>query len=187
MRFGVLATVAAFLVLTQASLAATPLRVRSDDFSSGHAIPLRFSYDRYGCIGQNLSPEIRWSGAPIETKSFALTVYDPDARHGAGWWHWVMYDIPPNVRALARGAGEPSRHRSGAQATSSFETKGYGGPCPPPGDAPHHYVFTLYALNVRRLPGANTSMTGPQLEPLLHRHELAYAQLTGRFGRPKRG
>ncbi|MBC5823301.1 MAG: YbhB/YbcL family Raf kinase inhibitor-like protein [Candidatus Eremiobacteraeota bacterium] len=187
MRYRALPVLAMFFLFCAAyadqARAADAFSLRSADFTSGHSMPLRYSYDRGGCSGQNISPQLRWSHVPPATKSFALAVFDPDARNGAGWWHWVMFDIPRGVRQLSPGAGQTSDARLGMQATSSFGTTGYGGPCPPPGDPSHHYVFTLYALNVVRLPGATTGMTGAQLLALLKGHEQGHAQLTGRFGR----
>ena len=94
---------------------------------------------------------MEWSGAPAGTKSFVLTVYDPDAPTGSGFWHWVMYNIPATVSALPRGAGVPGKEPAGAvQAGTDYGMPGYGGPCPPPGSK-HRYVFTLYAVNTDKL------------------------------------
>jgi Raf kinase inhibitor-like YbhB/YbcL family protein len=142
--------------------------------------------DRYGCTGANRSPALRWSGVPPGTGSFALTLLDRDARHGAGFWHWIVLDIPRTTRSLPpaagapRGAGLPQGARQGQ---TSFGVTAYGGPCPPRGQPAHHYVLTLYALRVAQLPpsaGADPGATAA----LLQRDALATARLTATYGRP---
>jgi Raf kinase inhibitor-like YbhB/YbcL family protein len=154
--------------------AKTQFVLRSGAFVDGATIPHDHSYNAYGCTGKNTSPELHWSGVPAGTKSFALTVFDPDAVKGKGWWHWVVYGIDPHARSLA--AGEPF---PGLEGKTSFGSTGYGGPCPPPGDAPHHYLFTLYALDET----IGGSHTGPELLDAMKGHVLAKATLTGRFSR----
>jgi hypothetical protein len=147
----------------------------SATFAEGAAIPQANSYDGYGCTGKNLSPELHWSGTPIGTKSFALTIFDPDANAGKGWWHWVVYGIDPTTKQLAEGEPSP-----GLEGTTDFGKKEYGGPCPPVGDAPHHYMITLYALDAT----VGGSLTGPALLKAIDGHVLDKAVLMGRFGRP---
>src|SRR5258708_23844905 len=113
-------------------------------------------YNGFGCSGKNQSPALSWKNAPAGTKSFALTMYDPDAPTGSGWWHWVIYDIPASATSLPAGAGDPKGSVAPAgsvQGNTDFGMPGYGGPCPPPG-APHPYIFTLYALKVDEFPVA---------------------------------
>ena len=114
----------------------------------------------FGCKGENLSPALVWRNAPAGTKSFALQVYDPDAPTGSGFWHWAVYNIPPTTVTLPQGAGNrPERLPAGAfGGNTDFMDTGatggngnYGGPCPPQGDKPHRYVFTIYALAVDKL------------------------------------
>ena len=112
-------------------------------------------FNSFGCQGANISPALQWQGAPAGTKSFALTVYDPDAPTGSGWWHWVVFNIPASVNALAKGAGDVQATLipTGAiQSRTDFGKPGYGGPCPPAGDKPHRYQITLYALKTDKLP-----------------------------------
>ncbi len=108
----------------------------------------------FGCAGGNLSPELSWAGAPDGTKSFALTCFDPDAPTGSGFWHWVVVNIPPDVTSLEAGAGNPGGNLpAGAlQVRTDFGAPGYGGPCPPEGDHPHRYLFTLHAVGLDALP-----------------------------------
>jgi Raf kinase inhibitor-like YbhB/YbcL family protein len=111
-------------------------------------------YKGFGCSGGNLSPSLTWSNPPAGTKSFAVTVYDPDAPTGSGWWHWVVFNLPPDTRTLPAGAGSSSGGKlpKGAiQSVTDFGAPGYGGPCPPRGDRPHRYVFSVHALEVDKL------------------------------------
>jgi Raf kinase inhibitor-like YbhB/YbcL family protein len=169
-----------------AQTSAVGLVLSSPAFAAGAAIPHQYSYNGYGCNGQNASPQLQWSGAPPATKSFALTVFDPDARSGQGWWHWVVYNIPASVSGLSKGAGAGSGDtmpRGAVQGRTDFQTVGYGGPCPPPGQKPHHYVFTLYALDAESLEGLSPLTSGPYLLKTLRGHVIAKATLVGLFGR----
>lgn len=109
-------------------------------------------FNGFGCTGKNQLPDIRWQDAPAATKSFALTVYDPDAPTGGGWWHWLMVDVPATSTGV-NAANVGAQVKAGAKQTvTSFGSKGWGGPCPPQGDTPHRYVFTVHALKVDTLP-----------------------------------
>lgn len=127
-----------------------------------------------GCGGANRSPELHWKGAPRGTKSFALIVHDPDAPHPGGFYHWVAFNIPASASGLARGAAYDA-------GSNDFGKTEYDGPCPPPGK-PHHYHFTLYALNVPEFKFRH-ALTGPELEQFLRDKTIATATLTGIFGR----
>ena len=101
----------------------------------------------FGCAGANVSPSLTWSGAPPGTQSFVLTVFDPDAPTGSGFWHWLAFDIPATTTSLAKGAGTAGAALGGGvQGYNDTGANAYAGPCPPAGDAPHHYIFTLYAI-----------------------------------------
>lgn len=128
----------------------------SADLASG-SFATQYILNGFGCSGGNVSPALTWSGVPVGTKSLALQVHDPDAPTGSGFWHWAVYDIPPTTTSLARGAGNsPAALPGGAYGgQTDFRDTGatgvngnYGGPCPPTGDKPHRYVFTLYALGM---------------------------------------
>ena len=167
---------AAIAVLTcYAQAADTRLTVGSKTFAAGATLPDRVVYNAMSCNGQNLSPELHWSQAPKGTKSFAITAWDPDAPAPGGWWHWVLYDIPAGVHAIAEG------RTAGASGTTSFRATGYDGPCPPPGMA-HHYRFTVYALNVVHV-GAGEATTGPELLTKMHGHVLAQGLIVGLYKR----
>src|ERR1039458_9504651 len=120
---------------------AAQMTVTSPDIKPGARIADEQVAKGFGCSGGNVSPALSWSGAPQGTKSFALSVYDPDAPTGSGFWHWVMFNIPANVTSLPEGAGTPDKEPAGAtQIENDYGTVGYGGPCPPKGK-PHHYQF----------------------------------------------
>lgn len=102
----------------------------------------------FGCSGDNVSPELSWENAPAGTQAFAVTIYDKDAPTGSGFWHWVVYNIPPTINELKADAGNFSQKNLPAGAVNGANdagAPGYVGACPPPG-APHEYLITVYAL-----------------------------------------
>ncbi|MGV0816334.1 YbhB/YbcL family Raf kinase inhibitor-like protein [Martelella sp. AMO21009] len=165
-------------VLAALPASASALELTSASFDDGDVIPVRHSLRGSGCLGQNISPALEWKDAPRETRSFAITMFDPDAPTGSGWWHWVLVNIPADVTALAEGV-QPGK----ALATrTDFGMAGYGGPCPPAGAAPHRYVITVYALDVDSLPLDDMS-SGAMAGYMINSHTLAKAHVTGLFGR----
>ena len=133
-----------------------PFTLSSPDLSAG-TFDNKYILNGFGCAGTNVSPALEWRNLPKGTKSLSLMVHDPDAPTGSGFWHWAVYNIPPTATGLAQGAGNaPATLPAPAfGGTSDFLDTGatgvngnYGGPCPPTGDKPHHYIFTLYALSV---------------------------------------
>ena len=157
----------------------------SKEVAEGKPIPLPQVFGGMGCTGKNVSPGLSWKGAPAGTKSFALTVYDPDAPTGSGWWHWVVYNIPASATGLAPDAGDPAKKALPAgtvQGNTDFGAPGYGGPCPPAGDKPHHYIFTLYALKADKLDvpaGATAAYVGFNI----HANVIGKATFTALYGR----
>jgi Raf kinase inhibitor-like YbhB/YbcL family protein len=145
------------------------------DFAPNALLPKTNVYAE--CGGENVSPALRWAGAPKATRSYVLTVFDPDAP-GGGFWHWVAYNIPATTHELAAGSGAHPSAGTGEFARNDFGHTRYDGPCPPPGPA-HHYVFTLYALDVPRVRIAD----GGAVEPALKGHVIAHAQVSARYGR----
>ncbi len=162
-------------------------KLTSPDIRPDGPIAMEQVYNGFGCSGQNVSPALKWSGAPADTKSFALLVHDPDApTGGAGWWHWVVLNIPANAIQLRKDAGKADGSNlpfGCAQIETDFGGPGWGGPCPPAGDKPHRYNFTLYALKVDSLDGkgASASLAGY----MINANAIAKAKLTGKFGRKK--
>ena len=139
-------------------------RLTAPDLVSKGRITLPHVYNGMGCSGQNISPALEWANAPAGTKSFAVTMYDPDAPTGSGWWHWVMYNIPASTTALPAGVGNPrgmgliggrnARVESYKAIRISDEDRG---PCPPAGDKPHHYTHSLPSIDKLALPGNATA------------------------------
>jgi Raf kinase inhibitor-like YbhB/YbcL family protein len=175
----------ALFAFASAGAQAGKLTLSSPDIKPGATIPNSHVFNGMDCTGNNVSPALSWTGAPANTKSFALTVYDPDAPTGSGWWHWVVYNIPANATKLAPGAGDPSKKllpTGAVEGNTDFGQPGYGGPCPPKGDKPHHYHFVLYALDTDKIEvpaNATAAMVGFNL----HAHQLAKAELTALYGR----
>jgi Raf kinase inhibitor-like YbhB/YbcL family protein len=160
------------------------MSVRSPDVRANAMMSNAQVFNSFGCTGQNRSPALAWSNAPAGTKSFAVTMYDPDAPTGSGWWHWVVFNIPANVTSLPAGAGDPAANLLPAGATQSntdFGAYGYGGPCPPPGK-PHRYIFTVFALKTDKLP-LDTRASGAMVGFNLNANALAKATLTAKYGR----
>jgi len=152
------------------------MQLRSDDFEEGGALPARAAHPY--AAGENLSPHLAWEGAPPGTASFALTCWDPDAPTGVGFVHWVRFDIPAGVHELAAGLGTAAG--SWVDGFTDWGEPRYGGMAPPPGDEPHHYIFTVYALGVASL-GLDATTTYAKFRFLSAEHVLASAQLVGRF------
>ncbi len=162
--------------------------VRSDSFKDGDYLTkdhiLSADYG-FGCEGGNKSPHLAWSGAPTGTKSFAVTCFDPDAPTGSGFWHWLVVNVPPEVNELALDAGNPKVRKlpkEALQTRTDFGAPGYGGPCPPPGDHPNRYLFTVFAVGADSLPvTADTSAATIGFE--LNFNTLAKAAIMGLYKR----
>lgn len=174
------------IFLAFAASAAGNFTLTSTDISAKKPIDDKHVFNSFGCSGGNVSPELSWKGAPAGTKSFALTAYDPDAPTGSGWWHWVVFNLPPSTLSLPKGAGDTKKQGMPAgaiQSRTDFGSAGYGGPCPPPGDKPHRYQITVFAVDVDKLPNAKDDSASAALVGFdLHFHTLAKATLTGMYG-----
>jgi len=175
-------------VLGAAPLAlAQSFEIRSPDIAQGATLTRAQVYSGYGCKGGNLSPAILWTNVPPGTKSFAFTVFDPDAPTGHGWWHWLVIDIPASATGLPRGAAKAAALPTGARETKNdFDDVHFGGACPPEGDKPHRYEFTVHALQVERIdvPAGTESTTPPQtIEEKIRANEIGSARITARYGR----
>jgi Raf kinase inhibitor-like YbhB/YbcL family protein len=179
------AQIGMILAATLATTAASAFELTSPDIAPGAKIADEYVFNGFGCTGKNVSPALKWSGAPAGTKSFALMVYDPDAPTGSGFWHWVMFDIPPTVSELPQTAGDLKSGKApagGVQSRTDFGVPGYGGPCPPKGDPAHHYHFMLFAVDAPKLDAdANTSAAVVGFN--LHFHTLAKTEFVAVYGR----
>jgi Raf kinase inhibitor-like YbhB/YbcL family protein len=162
--------------------------VRSNSFKDGDYLPnahILSAEFGFGCQGNNQSPHLAWSGAPAGTKSFALTCFDPDAPTGSGFWHWLVVNIPADVTQLDVDAGNPTAPKlpQGAlQTRTDFGTPGYGGPCPPAGDHPHRYLFTVFAVGTDRL-SVTADTSAAVIGFQLHFNTLARAAIMGLYKR----
>lgn len=137
----------------------------------------------FGCTGDNKSFALAWSGAPKDTKSFAVIVHDPDAPTGVGFFHWSVFNLPATTTKLDLGAS--GTFKDGAiEGYTDFGFSGFGGPCPPPG-APHRYIVTVYALKVPKLEGVDAKATGALLRFMLNQNSLAIGRATATYGRSK--
>jgi len=162
------------------SAAAKHFTLTSTDVHQGKTIPQANVFNAMGCTGQNLSPALAWSDAPAGTKSYAITMYDPDAPTGSGWWHWVVYNIPASTTSLPAGAGDASKNllpAGAVQGNTDFGAPGYGGPCPPKGSKVHHYKITAFALKVEKL-DLPANATAAYVSYNLGANALAKAELT---------
>jgi Raf kinase inhibitor-like YbhB/YbcL family protein len=175
-------TLAALSAFCLFSASAYALELKSPDFKEGDTVPMKHVFNGMGCEGKNVSPALEWSGVPDGTKSLALTVYDPDAPSGSGWWHWEVVNIPPKTTKLAEGASAGKMPKGSLQTRNDFGKSEYDGPCPPTGDKPHHYVFTIYALKAAKLP-LDKSAPGAMAGFVIHADLIDKATLTVTYGR----
>ena len=181
--FALRLTIGAGALLPGIVLAAEPFTLTSTAFRDGETVPAKYAGAHPGrtCGGQNLSPELRWSNAPDKTKSFALVMFDIEGGRGLGSSHWVAYGIPANKTSFAEGeASAPPKDHVGGKNNLGIDY--YFGPCGPPGDSPHHYVFTLIATDLEpdALP---PGLTREELLQKLRGHALAPASIVGKYVR----
>ena len=155
----------------------------SDDVVHGEMMGDKQVYNSFGMSGENISPHLSWSGFPAETKSFAVTSYDPDAPTGSGFWHWIVIDIPASVTSLDAGAGTGTGTLpDGAfHVRNDYGTKDFGGAAPPQGDEPHRYVFAVHALDVEKL-GIDSDVSPAVAGFNLRYHTIARAVLIPVYG-----
>ncbi len=150
------------------------LKLESPGFAEGGMIPRKHT-----CDGEDVSPELRWNGAPLGTRSFALICDDPDAPAGT-WVHWVLFNLPPEGNRLAAAVPpDPKLKGGGTHGINDFRRLGYGGPCPPGGT--HRYFFKLYALDC--LLELEPGIQKRDLETAMKGHILEQATLMGRYRR----
>lgn len=158
----------------------------SPDTRLAVSVPEIYTAQAFGCTGGNQSPELQWSGAPAGTQSFVVTLFDRDERSTpSGWWHWVVYDLPKSVDRLPKGAGVEHSQLLPAEAQqgrTDLGTDAYHGPCPTKGDPPHRYVFTVYAVNVAKLPVGPES-SGAMVTSVVQDHLLGKAVYVAHYGR----
>ena len=178
---------AAFLAAGTVAVQAAGFTLSSPTVKPGSMLTEAQVFKGFGCEGKNISPALKWSGAPAGTKSYAVTVYDPDAPTGSGWWHWVVYNIPASATELPEGAGgaDGKGLPAGAvQGRTDFGAPGFGGACPPPGDKPHRYIFTVYALKTDKIE-APADGTAALVGFMINANKLGKASFEAKYGRSK--
>lgn len=154
------------------------ITVTSSMFGDGQTIPARAAHGMVG--GENVSPDLSFSGVPDGTASLAVTCYDPDAPTTVGFVHWVLFNVDPSTTELAAGAGRPGGNPAGStQGFTDWGESAYGGMAPPQGDEPHHYHFTVWALDTRL--DDDETMTYARFNFMTRGHVLAKGTLTGLY------
>lgn len=173
-------------VMASSVLAAAPasaFELTSSDIANGGTLKMEQAANSFGCSGGNLSPALAWKDAPEGTRSFVVTLYDPDAPTGSGWWHWSVFDIPASATTLSGGAsanGGAALPKGAIQGRTDFGTSFFGGACPPPGPA-HRYVLTVTALKVEKL-GLDANASGALVGFMTRANALASASITATYG-----
>lgn len=181
----ILLKLAILIIGLNCSVYAKDFSLMSDSIKPNSSLTNKQVFNGFGCSGDNVSPALSWKNSPKGTKSFAITMYDPDAPTGSGWWHWVVYNIPPSVNHLVENAGDSNSKGlpiGSIQGRTDFGSVGFGGACPPVGDKPHRYQFTIYALNVERIAvpeNASPALIGY----MIHMNSLGSSKLQAKYGR----
>jgi Raf kinase inhibitor-like YbhB/YbcL family protein len=175
------------LAMSVSATAADKFSLVSPTIKNGATLTMDQVFKGFGCEGKNISPALEWKGAPKDTKSFAVTVYDPDAPTGSGWWHWVMFNIPTDVTKLDADAGNPAAMKTpkgSVQSRTDFGAPGFGGACPPVGSVkkPHRYIFTVFALKTEKL-DLDANASGALVGYMLNANKIATASFTAKYGR----
>lgn len=162
---------------------ASTFTLTSTDIKPNRRLAKAQVFNGFGCTGDNLSPQLSWANAPRGTKSFAITAYDPDAPTGSGWWHWMVVNIPTHVTSVTTGAASQKQPIANAlHARNDYGKYSFGGACPPKGDKAHRYHFTVWALNVDKLPVTKES-SATLVGYFLNQHKLEKATLTAYYSR----
>lgn len=171
------------LILLTQSVFAAGFTLKTSSFDVKKPLPNKHVFNGFGCSGENVSPELEWSGAPKDTKSFAIMVYDPDAPTGSGWWHWTVANIPANVSKIEEGASAAKKLPPGSvEGRTDFGAPGFGGACPPQGNKPHRYIFSIYALKTDKL-DINGEASGAMVGFNVLANTIDKASFTVKYGR----
>ena len=153
-------------------------KLRSENLIHNAQLPNNQVYKTFGCNGGNLSPQLSWKNAPINTKSFALICHDPDAPKENGWYHWLVVNIPITKTSIKQG----EKIEGAIETITDFETTGFGGACPPVGHGVHHYNFTIYAMDTEKL-DVTENEKPVDVEKKILKHAIAKSTITGLFER----
>lgn len=170
-----------FAILATATLStaaqAEDFSLSSPDIAVGQQLATDFVFQGFGCEGGNVAPTLSWSGAPEGTETFAVTVYDPDAPTGSGWWHWFAFNIPADVTSLPGGEAVPA---GTIELKNDYGIAGFGGACPPPGRV-HRYEFTVHALGTTL--EIDASVSNALAGFMVNANSLASASITAVYTR----
>ncbi|MEX0967814.1 MAG: YbhB/YbcL family Raf kinase inhibitor-like protein [Bacteroidia bacterium] len=142
--------------------------------------------NNFGCSGGNISPHLQWENAPEGTKSFAITMHDPDAPTDSGFWHWAVFNIPVNVTELKAGAGNPDKDllpKGAFMGRADTGQNAYGGPCPPEDDFVHKYIITVYALKTEKPELDQDTPLAQAVYQIVMQHEITRASLIAYYKR----
>lgn len=168
-------------ILFSTTLFAKGFTLKSSDISG--QLSINQVFNGFGCTGKNMSPQLQWDNPPKGTKSFAITIYDPDAPTGSGWWHWVVFDIPNNVNNIIQNASSLNKLPKGSiEGITDFGKNGFGGACPPQGDKAHQYIMTIYALNTDKL-GLDKNASPALVGFMLNIHTIEKSSVIGYYQR----
>lgn len=151
----------------------------SPDLQNNSPFPQSEVANIFGCHGGNQAPRLQWRGAPAATRSFAVTMFDPDAPTGSGFWHWLVWDIPKEATSL----DDRALPISAVSGTNDAGLTGFLGPCPPPGDRTHRYKLSVFALDVTSLQ-LSADTRGAVLAFTMRLHILAFGRLVATFSQP---
>lgn len=157
-------------------------QLTSPDIRECHFMAKTFEFNGFGCDGPNLSPELSWKNPPAGTQSFAITVFDPDAPTGSGFWHWLVLDIPATVTSLPQGASNGQLPAGSRSFSNDYGIKEFGGACPPEGHGMHRYQFTVWALPEATL-GVPDDASAAVVGFMLNSTALGKATLTATYAR----
>lgn len=170
-------------LLTASTMMAGTFTLQSDDLKG--QLTKAQEFNSFGCSGENRSPELHWSHAPKGTKSFALTIYDPDAPTGSGWWHWIVVNIPAKTTHLPSNASaRKTLPRHTIETMTDFGSASFGGACPPRGDKAHAYIVTLYALDTDKL-DVTAKSDSALVGYMIHSHTIEKTSLISYYQRDK--
>ena len=153
-----------------------PFTITSPEFRDGGPLSQKNEFNKFGCTGSNIAPQLDWTNVPAGTQSFAMLMSDYDAPVAGGFHHWIVYNIPAGARQL-------QGNQAFTEGTNSFGFIGYGGPCPPPTGETHHYLFLLYATNIAHV-GAQGLKFG-DVVGALEGHVLGATSIIGTFHLPQ--
>ena len=168
-----------FLISVGAIMANSSFVLTSETIKNNQTLPNEQVLNSFDCTGENVSPDLKWSGAPAGTKSYALLVHDPDAPRPTGWWHWLVVNIPVTKTEFKKGE---KLSMPMLETVTDFKNTGYGGACPPKGHGVHHYNFTIHALNTEKL-DVSVDTDPNEVEKLVKSHALASSTITALYQR----